>query len=1147
RGRAPAVVTVWSRADLAAVERAGVRGTRLRALPMVLTRSLTQEQLAALERSPAVRSVWANRANRLFMEDTTWITKARDVWESSAAGGFGVTGKDVHVAVIDTGADGMHEDLDNLVEFCDATVALTGTRASVVCSPFNPASGNAGPAGATGAARTDATDDDGHGTHVSGTVAGSGQASGGRGAAHSTIGMAPEAKLHVYSANVGPALLNHEILASYDDMVFKKVNGISRVVAVNNSWGGGGGANYDPNDPVHVAVKAAYDAGILSVFAAGNSGPEHNTLSRQCVSPWVVCVAASTKPDSIVMFSSRGRPAEPADTNRDGTVGGAGDAATGNHDRALGQAFEIGLYRPTLAAPGVNINSASANAATCREGGAAPDSGCYEMLNGTSMATPHVTGAVALIVEAYRQGHGGATPTPAIITDILERSAALNKLPGYEAEEQGAGRLDVFDAVGFAKTYPNGLPRPVFGTPSPPYAAGKHPGAPGTQYTEKGCTGTLSWTLPGVPNPLDVDSPPVATERYAQHEIDVPARTERLRITIDWSRHPGANLYLRLWRPGVDPNQDTASPGQVRVWPDQEAVGLLNPNNTPFIGPTRWLDVRAAEEATLEEGRWILRVYHRAGGSPSACDGDSKERPKQTEGFNYTLKIELPQAAEAPSVAITSPAAGSTVTGRYVSVAGTASYPTPWNGVTSWEVAGTGNPSALPPGPDTRTVLHFQGNVEEGCTGAGAADIVTCNGPFLRPAAALSGSPAASWTAPTPLVNGTAARTIYDPNWVWNLTSQTTLAGPMTVEFWASCGGCARSLGLSADWVVRLWADGVRAFEQRVTATPSAPNVAEKLSVTVNLPPITASSSIVLHLDPVYVDTQEGTRIYYDSAQACPTASGSEPCDSLVRMPVGGAGGGSGPGIPAQVRVTDRHDALIVAWAPVAGATGYEIHRSTSPSFVPSEATLVATTAGTACQSPDVPSWPGASRPGLCYTDAGVGAGTTYYYRVVAVQGEARSAASLLAYGTPSAYDRQVKVKVDRLYGPQYWEYATLAGPAGTSWSYVWDTLELAPGEHRVGARSVTQGIGSAKASFLVNKEEAGGQGERVRFCHATGNPDRPYVESTGTKAAIAHGHFGSEHQGGRDIIPPFEYRGRTYSQNWPQGKPILDNGCRTS
>jgi len=140
-----------------------------------------------------------------------------------------------------------------------------------------------------------------------------------------------------------------------------------------------------------------------------------------------------------------------------------------------------------------------------------------------------------------------------------------------------------------------------------------------------------------------------------------------------------------------------------------------------------------------------------------------------------------------------------------------------------------------------------------------------------------------------------------------------------------------------------------------------------------------------------------------------------------------------------------------------------------------------------------------------------------------------------------------VKVKVDRLYGPQYWEYATLLNAPGTQWSYAWDTLELITGEHLVGARSFTQGIGSTKARLPVKKDEDGDQGGDVAICHATGSPSKPYVRIVLSEAGIVLGHLGEKHQEAKDIVPPFEYRGRTYSQNWPQGQPIWANGCKTS
>jgi serine protease AprX len=1031
-GGVEAVVTTWRYEDLDAVKAIGVQGTRLTVLPMILTLTLTQAQLDDLENSPAVRSVYANHTYDLYMEDTSWLVKARETWLPPEEGGLGVTGEGVHIAVIDTGADGLHEDMDNLVEFCETLQAATSSHVTVLCSPFDPASGNAGPAGPFNDARLDAVDDNGHGSHVAGTIAGSGDASGGREASHSTIGLAPDAKIHAYSANVGPTLANHQILAAYDDMTRKKLLGLNQVVAVNNSWGGGTGASYSPEDPVHVAVEAAFDAGILSVFAAGNSGPEHNTLSRQCVNPFVVCVGATTKNDSVVMFSSRGRPSEPADTNRDGVVGGPGDVAPDNHDRALGQALSLGLYRPALTAPGVNINAIKANALSCREGPLDFDIDCYEPLNGTSMATPHVSGAVALITQAYREAHG-VTPSPNTIIDILERSANLSKLPGYEAEEQGAGRLDVYTAVAMAQSDPHTLPAVNWGTATPPFATDAYPGGAAATTNTAGCTSALSWSTGA---------------GYGQHIIDVPEKTDRLRITVDWAAHPSANLYIRLWRPGVDPDAESNPAGPDRVFPDQEALGLV------FVGTSRWLDVR-----TPEAGEWTLRVLHRAGGASSVCNPASTENPKQTLGFNYNLKIETPLLADVPTVAITQPTLGTPINDRYVEVAGTAAYPNPWPGVTNWNVPGSGNP-----GDDDRLVLHFHGNLEEGCTGDGRTDLIACDGPFLLGSdAVLSIAPAASWYVADPLLNGAAARNIYDPNWVWRLDEPTTLSGPMTVRFWASCSLCAAPF--SADWYIRLWADGVMVFEERQTASPLLPSLPSQLELTVDIPGVTANDNFVLHVDPVYIDVQANTFVYYDSVDACPGAT-TGPCDSVVYMPVADSTSSDVPGIPVNVRVTDAQDRLVVAWAPVAGVGEYDIHRSTDPAFTPDNETRLATTAGESCHSPNAPSWPGASFSGLCYTDNGAAPGTTYYYRVVARNGDLTGRASLLAYGAAQAYDRQVKVGFDRLWGPRVWEYATLLDNAATQWQAIWDTLELDLADPVITARSFTQGVGSANAAL---------------------------------------------------------------------------------
>src|SRR6266446_8507584 len=186
------------------------------------------------------------------------------------------------------------------------------------------------------------------------------------------------------------------------------------------------------------------------------------------------------------------------------------------------------------------------------------------------------------------------------------------------------------------------------------------------------------------------------------------------------------------------------------------------------------------------------------------------------------------------------------------------------------------------------TLLHFNGNAPEdaGCTGNGS---VVAAGPnanvcsTLTQTAGLSAGPPAKWVAVAG-ENGTTDRNNFDPNWLWNLSSPTTLSGPMTVNWWQACN--AECVLLGGEWRIRLWADGSLVFlQEHVTGTPSTPNVPSLLTATVNLPKVTANTKFVLHIDSQFIDTGQGATIFYDSQLPCP-GSTSGPCDSTVTMPV---------------------------------------------------------------------------------------------------------------------------------------------------------------------------------------------------------------------------------------------------------------------
>lgn len=192
----------------------------------------------------------------------------------------------------------------------------------------------------------------------------------------------------------------------------------------------------------------------------------------------------------------------------------------------------------------------------------------------------------------------------------------------------------------------------------------------------------------------------------------------------------------------------------------------------------------------------------------------------------------------------------------------------------------------------TFTVLHLHGNTEDtpvapatqNCTGNGSADLNACGGPFMLTNAVLSTSQSARWVIPNPAAQqASPAQNNTVPNWIWNLTSPVRLGGPMTLNWWASCAACGPTG--NADWNIRIFADGLLKLTQRIRVTPAAPNVPSRLTFNVDLPDMTANSNYVLHIAPVFIDSQNDTMIYYDSQSSCtPTTTG--PCDSTVIMPV---------------------------------------------------------------------------------------------------------------------------------------------------------------------------------------------------------------------------------------------------------------------
>ena len=394
----PAVVTYNAQpnaADLTALRLLGVRyGVALKQLPMVGVWA-TGSQLQQIAASSRVRSVYFNKQLRYFNHEGSALIGAL---EQRSMPGFGYSGRGIGVAIVDSGIDATHPDLPFGTHVKQNVKVVVGGAG--LGSPFD---GVVPPTYLENLPDSDSSS--GHGTHASGSIAGLGTQSGGKYA-----GVAPGADL--IGVSTGEAIAILWALEGFDYVLTHQY--VYNIRVVSNSWGTTG--PFDPEDPVSIASKVLHDRGITVVFAAGNEGSGNNTMNPYADAPWVIGVAAADKQGRLASFSSRGIPGDP-------------------------------IYHPTITAPGVAIVSAKANATPLGQAGqctglTTSETVWYACMDGTSMATPHVAGACALLLEA------NPSLTPDAIKATMEATAT--PMAGYGRHQVGAGFLNVLaglDAV----------------------------------------------------------------------------------------------------------------------------------------------------------------------------------------------------------------------------------------------------------------------------------------------------------------------------------------------------------------------------------------------------------------------------------------------------------------------------------------------------------------------------------------------------------------------------------------------------------------------------------------------------------------------------------------------------------------------------
>ena len=386
-----------------------------------------QEEIEWLE-----EKLWAITANDVA--DT--VLKAPDLWSQSTMNGInsswnGVDGSGIVVTVADSGLDSGVNDSTMHADFSDHIL-------DVVSWGMTP-----GEASSCGSAADDgASDIDGHGTHVAGSVLGDGTNSSGN-----IKGMAPEAQLYfqaigVWCANAATSPRDYRYslngLPSNLTELFKAgADNGSRVHT--NSWGSPVAGDYTTSS-MQADIAARDYQNMTILFSAGNSGIDNNgdgevdfdSLGAPASAKSVLTVGASEN-DRPTINSVWGttKYSAPISTDllADNISGLAAFSSRGPTDD--------NRLKPDIVAPGTFILSALTRYNTKSVGWMAYNAS-YVYMGGTSMSTPLTAGATALLLEHLIDNMGHEDPNSSLVKAIFAASAT-DMMGQYNSATNGAG------------------------------------------------------------------------------------------------------------------------------------------------------------------------------------------------------------------------------------------------------------------------------------------------------------------------------------------------------------------------------------------------------------------------------------------------------------------------------------------------------------------------------------------------------------------------------------------------------------------------------------------------------------------------------------------------------------------------------------
>ena len=504
-------------AEIADLKALGItKGITMRTLPIAGALA-TPAEIRALAKRDNVASIYWNAPLRYMDAEANGLSgAARTVGNpGDYSRAIPFSGAGVSVVINDSGIDATHMDLQFGNHVVQNTQGVTNLAAYDTMLPITYVEG---------VPNTDWGS--GHGTHCAGIVGGTGARSNGL-----YRGVAPGASLVGYGS--GAVLLILDAVGGLDYAATNQFSYANPIRVVSNSWGSSG--TFDPTDPVSIATYELYKRGIVSVFAAGNDGPGEDTHNPYAQAPWVISVGASEKDAVLTGFSSRGKRGE-----------------TGSFTMADGSSWTY-INEPTIVAPGVDIISTRDLEGALPPLEAQHDAETldpahlpfYTHMSGTSMATPHVAGIIALMLEANPH------LTVSQVKDIIERTAT--NMTGRLPWEAGMGHINAYAAVAEAAGVRSGYGATVNG------------------LREFNSNAVL---LGGVPNvPFSIDFAPVGTVEEQSFTVGSDIAWVAARATIDANTvalvltdPDGIKYGSSIALPVLGDTVTTGAPGKPGVW-----------------------------------------------------------------------------------------------------------------------------------------------------------------------------------------------------------------------------------------------------------------------------------------------------------------------------------------------------------------------------------------------------------------------------------------------------------------------------------------------------------------------------------------------------------------------------------------------------